>query len=482
MHFFRNNGHHIEQTDYLHKEEMKDNRDSIDLGSSDVKKSFRAIFIPTLLGMIFNMSFILVDGILVGHGIGSHGLASINLVAPLMMLINGLGMMFGIGASVVAAIHLSHNNRKAARINTTQAFLAGTTCSIIMGLICYLFPSTIIDLLGAEGTLIHHVTGYYLWFIPTCLFMMIQAIGLFVIRLDGSPKYAMTANIIPAIINGLLDYIFIYPCDMGLKGAALATDIGSGIGALMVLYYMLFKCKNLNLYKLKHSRTSLYLTARNIGYMANVGLPGLIGELAVGVLMLVGNLQFIKYSGEEGIAAYSIACYLFPLIYMLCNAVAQSAQPIISYNHGANQPHQVSKTFQYSLRIGILSGLVVTVLFIAFPAQISCIFLDKSVPAYNLIVEGLPYFAFTFLFMAINICYIGYYQSIEKGRLAIVFTLLRGLVLLVATFVILPLFMGTTGLWLATPVAEFITTITIVIHSLLSQTKENIPDSTTNNQ
>ena len=155
---------------------MYDNRDYIDFGSSNIGKLFASIFFPTLLGMLFNMAFLLTDGIFVGHGIGEHGLATINLIGPIMMLINGLGMMLGMGASVVAAIHLSQGNEKAARINVTQAFMAGIGVSVAMGTFCYLLPDTVLGLLGVKGVLYTSTKEYYLWFLPTCLLLMIQSI------------------------------------------------------------------------------------------------------------------------------------------------------------------------------------------------------------------------------------------------------------------------------------------------------------------
>ena len=213
-----------------------DNRDSIDFAKSDIPQLFRSIFIPTLLGMLFNVAFTLTDGIFVGNGVGPQGLASVNLVAPIMMIMTGLGMMFGIGSSVVAAIHLSQENRKAARINVTQAFWAGGILALLLGVVLYLFSRNVLVLLGVTPELMDMVQEYYVWFIPTCLFLMFQIIGEFVIRLDGSPRYAMYANIIPAVVNIVLDYLFIFPCGMGLRGAALATDIGAGVGALMAFY------------------------------------------------------------------------------------------------------------------------------------------------------------------------------------------------------------------------------------------------------
>ena len=444
---------------------MFDNRDNIDFGNGRVGRLFASIFFPTLLGMLFNMAFLLTDGIFVGHGIGESGLASINLIGPIMMLINGMGMMLGMGASVVAAIHLSQDNIKAARINVTQAFGAGIGVSVLMGTFCYLFPDTVLGLLGVKGDLYASTREYYLWFLPTCLLLMIETLGLFVIRLDGSPRYAMLSNIVAAVVNGVMDYILIFPCHLGVKGAALATDIGGLIGTLMVAYYMLFRTRTLHPYRLKRSWTSLRLTLRNVGYMARVGVPGLVGEVAVAVMMLSGNLAFMRHIGDDGVAAYSIACYLFPLVYMICIAVAQSAQPIISYNYGAGAHQRVNRTVKFSLAVSVAVGVAVSLLFLFFSPQMVLCFLDRNVMAFGIAAEGLPYYGMGFLFLSVNICAVGYLQSIERSGAATLFTLLRGVVFLVAAYVLLPRLWGTVGLWLSVPCAELLTALVIALYA-----------------
>jgi Na+-driven multidrug efflux pump len=442
---------------------MYDNRDRIDFAHTNIGKLFASLFFPTLLGMLFSMAFIFTDGIFVGHGIGSHGLAAINLVGPMMMLINGLGMMLGMGASVVAAIHLAHGNIKAARINVTQAFGAGISCSLLMAVLCYVFPHAVLTLLGAEGTLYPYALEYYLWFMPTCLLNMVSVLGMFVIRLDGSPRYAMMSNILPAIVNGVLDYLFIFPMHMGLVGASLATDIGGLVGTGMVVYYMFYKTTTLKIYRLKMSLTSLRLTLRNLSYMVKVGLSGFVGEIAVAVMMLTGNWMFKRYLGEHGVAAYSVSCYLFPLVYMIYNAVAASSQPIISFNHGAGEQKRVHHTLRFSLVVAIGMGLLMFLLMYCFaPTVVSC-FLDTQAPAYQLAAEGLPYYSMGFFFMAVNICVVGYLQSVERAGLATLYTLMRGVVFLVATFIILPRLFGVMGLWLSVPVAEALTTLLIAV-------------------
>ena len=448
--------------------------DKLDFGNTNIGKLFSKIFFPTLMGMLSTMAFIFTDGIFVGRGIGPNGLAAINLVGPIMMLISGLGMMLGQGASVIAAIHLAKGNVKAARINITHTFMAGILMSMATGLICYCFPRQVLTLLGANGTLYESAYEYYIWFIPTCLLVMIESIGLFVIRLDGSPRYAMLSNIMPAIVNIILDYIFIFPCHLGLMGASLATDIGGAVSLVMVTYYMFFQSTTLKFHRLEASRDNIIVFLHNIGHTMKMGASSLVGEIAVAAMMLTGNLAFKYYIGTDGGSAYSIACYLFPLVYMLYNAVAISAQPIISYNYGKKSRHRIGKTMRFSIAISTAIGITTMLLFFFFAPQIAGIFINNSHAAGKLASSGLPYYATGFLFMAINISMVGYYQSIEQAAKATFITLLRGVIFLVASFIFMPLWFDKEGLWLAIPVAEMMTTTMIIIDMITTTKRQNI--------
>lgn len=451
-----------------------DNRDSIDFGKEEIPKLFRSIFIPTLLGMLFNVAFTLTDGIFVGNGIGPDGLASINLSCPIMMIITGLGIMFASGSSVVAAIHLSKGNKKAAQINITQAYISSILIASIVILFLIFFSNSILRLIGVTDNLFELAEEYYFWFLPTCLFLMIQIVGEFIIRLDGSPKFAMYANILPAVINIILDYIFIFPCKLGIKGAALATDIGTGVGMLMTFYYMVFMSKDLRFYKLKRSFTSLRLSMRNIGYMMKIGFTGFIGEFAISVMMVTGNIMFGKYLGDEGIAAYGVICYLFPVVYMVYCAVSSSSQPIISFNYGARQYQRVKDTFRHSTLISIVFGLLVTLVFWLFATKIISIFLANTTEAFQLASKGLPLYSIGFVFVAFNVSAIGYFQSIEKAFPSIVLMILRGIVFLIISFLICPKLFGTMGLWIAVPIGEILTSICgILFLSIKNSTQQS---------
>lgn len=444
-------------------------RDSIDFGNGSIPRIFAQVLIPTLFGMMFTVLFCLTDGIFVGKGIGSDALAAINIVMPYFNVATGLGMMFAMGASVVAAIHLSQDNEKAARINVTQAFIAVLILGSLLGAVLYIFPDATLRLLGSSDALMPLCREYYLWFIPCALFVMVQILSQFIIRLDGSPTYSMLVEVIPACVNIFLDWLFIFPMDMGLMGAALATDIGSFIGLAMAAWYMFFCTRKLAFYRLKRSATSILLTLRNVGYMARLGFSGFLGEFAMSVLTVAGNYMFMRYLGDDGVAAFSVACYLIPVIFMINAAIAQSAQPIISYNYGAGNDARVRRTFRISIMLGISVGAFLALAFSLGVRPLVSVFLDRGTPAYEMCATGFPLYTVGFVFMAVCQMVIGYYQSIEKAGRATLLTVLRGMVFPVTFFLLMPALLGVRGLWLAVPCAELLTVASIVVMALISR-------------
>lgn len=191
----------------------------------------RELLIPTVLGMIFSAIFIITDGIFVGKGIGSDALAAVNITAPLFLINTGVALMFGIGASVVASIHLSQGKVKVARINITQAVVVSSLLLIAYAAVILCNVEKIALLLGSSPRLLPLATEYMHWFVPFLVFSALLSSGMFFVRLDGSPNYAMVCNIIPALLNIGLDYLFIFVFKWGMFGAALATSLGYIVGA-----------------------------------------------------------------------------------------------------------------------------------------------------------------------------------------------------------------------------------------------------------
>lgn len=446
-------------------------RDSIDFGKMNIPSLFVKMFIPTLMGFLFTAMFNLADGIFVGQGVGSDALAAVNIAAPIFLLATATALMFGTGVSVVAAIHLARGSKKAACINMTQAFGVSLLITTLLMLLAIIFPRQVCMLFGGSERLMPLVTDYLVWVSPCLVMVMIEIVGMFVIRLDGAPKFAMWANIIGSVLNIFLDWLFVFPLNMGIKGAAIASSISAAVGAALVIIYLSRYSRNLHFYRLKTSRKSMRLTLRNVGYMSKLGLSTFIGEAAISCLMTTGNFMFMKYLHEDGVAAFSVACYLFPLVFMFGNAISQTSLPIVSYNHGLGDRARILKTLRLSLVLAIICGLLLTLGGIFLRSPIISLFLEPDSNAFTIADEGFPYLAASFLFFTLNLVLIGFFQSIERPKPAITFMLLRGFIVLVPCFIVLPRLLGTPGLWLTITTAELITCLTIAAFMLHNNIK-----------
>jgi len=438
-------------------------RDAIDFEKDRVSTLFRKLLVPTLLGTISMSAVTAIDGIFVGHGVGADGVAAVNIVVPIYQIMSGIGLMIGAGCSVVASVQLSRQNTKVARLNISQAIILTSLFVAVLSILALAFPIQTARMLGASDTLMPQVLDYLRWIMPCYLFNMWSMIGLFIIRLDGSPRYAMWCNIVPAALNAILDWLFIFPLGMGVKGAAIATALSIAAGGFMAIVYLFSFADTLRFVRLKFSKTSLMLAFRNICYQCKVGASTLLGELTLAVLIFVGNLVFMKYLGDAGVGAFGIACYYTPFFFMIGNAVAQSAQPIISYNYGISRWKEVREARKLLLSTSVAIGVIVTMLFVFIPDKLVALFVDASSEAGQIAINGFPYYATGIVFFILNVAIVGYYQSVEQIKRATAFVILRGFALLVPCFIILPKLIGTEGIWLAMPLAEFITLSLILI-------------------
>lgn len=447
-------------------------RDSLDFKNMGVGKLFTKQLFPTLLGMVSSALFTVVDGIFVGRGIGSDAMAAVNITAPLAMISAGVGLMFGMGGGILASINLSRGKNKVANINVTQATVALILVSTAMALLLILFPYQAAALFGSNDYLMELAVEYMFWFSISLPFTVLVVALPFFVR-QTNPNVVMWAMVLATIINIVLDYVFIFVCKWGLFGAAVATDIGEAFGAFVLLGYLFRPSVSVRFARLKMSLKSIRLTLRNTWYMVKLGISSCLSEITLAVMMITGNYVFMHYLGADGVAAYSIICYLFPIIFMVFNAMVQSAQPIISYNYGCGQMARSDKALRMSVLSAISFAFVITVTFMTFANGIVSLFIpDHASDAWRYAVEGLPLFAIDYLFFGINVISIGYYTSIEKIRRSIALTLLRG-ILPVVFFFTMPIVFGVKGIWLAVMVGDAVITIIIVFLYLKSKTGRN---------
>lgn len=444
-------------------------RDTIDFGTVKISKLFRRLFIPTLLGMLSISAVTAIDGIFVGHGVGGDGIAAVNICIPLLMIFTGLGLMIGTGCSVAVSIHMGRGRLRAARMNITQALVFVTVVTVIATIFIMAFARPIAVALGSSETLLPSVLDYMLWFMPSIVFNMWIAVALFIIRIDGAPNAAMWCSMTSAILNVALDYLFIFPLGWGVRGAAFATALSCAAGGIMAMGYLLFFARSMRPERVKWSRKSLRLSLRNIGYQCRIGSSAMLGEFTMAMLMFMGNRTFMRYLGDDGVGAFGIACYYAPFAFMVGNAIAQSAQPIISYNFGAGLHGRVAATERIALLTAVVCGAAVTLLFVYCPEWLVGLFVDPTVAAARIAIDGFPLVSAAFVCFILNLTAIGYYQSVERIRPATAFALLRGMIFLVPSFILLPRALGVAGIWLALALSEVATTVCIAVFYLWRQ-------------
>lgn len=447
-------------------------RDSLDFKSMSVEKLFTKLLVPTIMGMAASVLFTVVDGIFVGNGIGSDAMAAVNISAPIFMIITGVGLMFGMGGGILTSINLSQGKKKVANINFTQSVIALVFISLVMTLLLTIFPHKIATLFGSDEYLMDMVVEYLFWFSISLPFTVLVVALPFFIRLTN-PKISMWAMLAATVVNIILDYLFIFVFKWGLFGAAIATDIGEFVGAAIMIIYLFRHSIGIRFVWLKLSVKSLLLTLRNVGYMIKLGFSVFLSEITISVMIISGNYVFMDYMGADGVAAYSVICYLFPIIFMVFNATVQSAQPIISYNYGCGQMKRSDNALRLSMLFTLAFAFSIMLLFICFTRSIVTLFIpDTASAAWGYAVAGLPLFATDYLFFGINIIIIGYYTSIERLRRAISLTVLRG-ILPVVFFFTLPLLLDVNGIWLAVAAGDITTTVVIVILLIVDKVRKN---------
>ena len=436
------------------------------LGTERVGKLMRRYAVPCIISLLVGALYNIVDQIFIANAsyLGSYGNAANTVVFPLTVVALAIAVMIGDGCCAFVSISLGKGEVGEARKSVGSAVVLSVASSLVLTALYLIFADAIISMFGGtvnEETF-HYAQEYFFYISLGIPFYMFGQAMNPVIRADGNPKFAMASTLAGAVINIILDPIFIFCFKWGMMGAALATSLGYILGAGMIVVYLSRRRNVIHFCRVKLSKKSMRLTWRNVKYMCHLGVSTFLCEAAIACMMFAGNYVFIHYLGEDGVAAFSIACYFFPIIFMVYNAIGQSAQPILSYNFGAGDTMRVRSAFRLALGTAVTCGLVFFALTALFNHQIVAMFIDRSYPAYDIAVAGLPLFASGFIFFAVNIVSIGYFQSVERARPAMMVTVLRGFVFMVLCLLGLPLLLKVPGIWLAVPLAEILTFLVIM--------------------
>lgn len=421
-----------------------------DFITKPVRQLFFHYLIPAICGTMVTSIYVLADTIIVGKGIGTTAMAALNIALPVYNIFFGMGLLFGVGGSVLMSIYRGRDRKETADTFFTLSLLLNLGAWLLSQILCVIFMEDLAWLLGATEETIHYVMDYMtviIWGMGAYFFSsFLQTF----IRNDGAPKLAMNAVIAGGITNIILDYIFVFPLQMGMAGAALATVTGSALSVLILITHFFTK-KNQLRFTLKGFHPFFI---RKI--FAN-GFTSFVIEISSGITIFVLNLQLLKYVGNLGVSVYGIICNTALVVICLCKGVEQAAQPILSINHGAGMTKRILKVQSLSLKTSVIICTIPVLLGLLVPDLFTYIFLNPTKEILALSASAIRIYFIGFLFLGVNMVFICYFQSVAKAGYSLLLCLLRGCVLVIVLALVLPYFFGSMGIWLSFPIAEILT-------------------------
>lgn len=407
--------------------------------------------VPAIVGMLVNAFYNVVDRIFIGNAVGPLGIAGITVSFPLMVIIMAFGMLVGFGSTSLLSIRLGEKkNEEAERIlaNGMTLLISGAITLTVLGL---LFLEPLLSLFGAGSDVLPYSVSYMRIILIGTIF---QAIGFGMnnyIRALGNPKTAMMTMLIGAVINIILDPIFIFVFDWGIQGAALATVISQFISSAWVLYYFFGGASHL-----KIRAKNIPLNARIVKRSLALGFPPFIMQIASSFLLTIMNRSLKFYGGDIAIAAVGIVLSINMLILMPVIGIKQGVQPIIGYNYGARKYKRVKKT----VRMGLVGSFAITLTgFLAcmiFPEQIVSLFGREDPAQVEIGARALRIFMSFLPLAGIQIIGAAYFQAVGKPRPATLLSLSRQVLILIPALLILPLYFGLDGIFASIPLADLL--------------------------
>ena len=426
---------------------------SMALGEEPVGKLLWKFSVPAIIGMLVNALYNVVDSIFVGNGVGAIGLTAVTIAFPIMLVMMAFGMLIGVGASTLVSIRLGENNKTEAEHILGNALSLIIVVALLMSAFGLLFLDPILAALGAEPAVLPHARVFTRIIFAGSVFMYI-GFGLNnVIRAEGSPRLAMVTMLISAILNTVLNPLFIFGLQMGIGGSALATVISQAVSAVWVLGYF-FGRKSVLKIRLKYLRPDLGI-ARKI---AVIGMSPFFMQLAASIVTLIYNFGLIRYGGDLAVAAMGIVNRVTMLLLMPVFGISQGAQPIIGYNYGARQYRRVLQALKKAIFAASGISLLGFVFVQTFDYQIVRLF-NSNPELIALGGQGLRIMLIFLPVIGFQMTAAQYFQAIGKAKYALLFTLSRQVLILIPMILILPKFFGLTGIWLAGPTADLVSAL-----------------------
>jgi len=407
----------------------------------------------SVLGTLGVSCYILADTFFVSKGLGTNGLAALNLAIPIYNFIHGTGLMLGMGGATKFSIYKSQNQKEEVNRLYTNTIYLGILFSAVFVLIGLFFSNQLAHILGADTNVLEMTGTYLRWLLIFAPAFIFNDVFLCFVRNDENPQLSMIAMLIGSFSNIVLDYIFIFPLHMGIFGAVFATGLSPMISIFVMLSHWMQRKNTFHLIKTK-IRTSI------IKQTLSLGFPSLITQLSSGIVMITFNAIILNLEGNTGVAAYGVIANISLVIVAVYTGIAQGVQPLISSFYGKGDHIQIRTASKYAITTVLAVSCTVYLLIFIFAQQITTVFnSEKNMDLQQIAVTGLKLYFLSSAFVGYNIILGTLLTSIEHTLPAHILSLLRGLILIIPMTFFLSALWGMTGVWLAYPITEFFTAL-----------------------
>ncbi|WP_067519059.1 MATE family efflux transporter [Endozoicomonas ascidiicola] len=415
--------------------------EKINLEQAPVKKTFWIYLMPALLMMGVKSAFVMLDMMMVSHGLGENALALMGLSRPFFFLSSGVSMTIGIGGATIMSVLFGRGDISSGQTIFEQSLIVTSVALIIIFASCFYFLDDIVTLMGATGELAIQLTEYLEVLLPWILFHGVGWVLIFFIKNDRSSVLVMVAATAGFTINIILDYLFIFELSWGIKGAAWAAGLSQVfMFCCLMLHFFMGKST------LKFPRFS-FIAPDQLGSIVKIGSPVLVLDLAGAFAAVIYNRVLLQQFSESNVAAFSVVTGVSMIFLFTMTSIGQATQPLFSFYWGAGNKDNIRAIFVYGVKITVLLGVFSTLLTLINPE-----FLLSELTGHNVVLVGMAATALQLYFlgavmMGLNMFAAAFFQAIEMPWTATVISLARSFVFVIVGVFILPKLLPESGIW-----------------------------------
>ncbi len=440
------------------------------LGYKPIGQLLMQFAMPAIISMLVNSIYNIVDQIFIGQGIGYLGNAATTIAFPIVTIVLALCTLLGAGGSAFAAIKLGEKKEEEAEKTLGTVFVLTIIASVIVMILCFVFMNPMLKLFGATENTMEYAKQFTSVMLIGTPFNMIAVVLSNMARTDGSPSLSMHAILVGAVLNTILNPIYIFVLHWGVRGSALATITSQFISAAVLVTYFIKKGKHMR-FRRKYMRIDpeIFRSALPLGISSG------ITQVASTILQVVMNNSLVYYGnhtevgGDVALSAMGIVNKISLTLVSICSGIGIGSQPILGFNKGANQPKRVRKTFLLAAFASTMVSVVGWLACQLFPGPILSIFGSQDVEFTLFASRCLKVYMLGIFTAGFQVVVTSYFQSTGQPLKASALSMLRQLLLLIPLILILPLSHGLDGILFAGPVADIASAIIVsqfVIHEL----------------